>query len=121
MMFQIVIILTLLVLALYAYSQRSRSPAVTISVTFLSIAGLLLAIAPEISNEVARFLGVGRGADLLFYCFILIALAAILNLHLRLRANHDAMTELARSIALSNARKPKTGENLTASPLDPAK
>ena len=103
MIFQVVLIATLFWLAFYAYSQRSRSPAVALIVSLLAVVGMVFAAAPELSNYIARLLGIGRGADLLFYCFILITLVTILNVHLRLRAQQDQIAELARAIALSGA------------------
>lgn len=100
MIFQLIILVSLAALAFYAYLQRGRSPIVTVIVFALSAVGLLLTIEPDFANDIAHFMGIGRGADLLVYCFILITFAAILNLHLRLRAQQDSLTTIARALTL---------------------
>jgi len=61
---------------------------------------------PERANDLAALLGVGRGADLILYCWILTSLIVVLNLHLLIRANLQLTTELARQFALSHPLKP---------------
>jgi hypothetical protein len=55
---------------------------------------------------VAEFVGVGRGADLVLYLWVCISLIVLLNLHLKLRAQHELITKLARSIAMANVQSP---------------
>jgi hypothetical protein len=72
----------------------------------ISLAGIVLVLVPSITTHVANFLGVGRGVDLVLYSFILIMLTAVFNLHIRLRAEHQTLTELARAIAIYSASRP---------------
>jgi small membrane protein len=103
----LLLLLLLSALAIYAVSQRRKSPLVAWMIFLSSLAGMGLALFPEVTNALAAMLGVGRGADLIFYLFIVISLAAIFNLHLQIRRNHEILTELARSIALHSADKRK--------------
>ena len=103
MIFQVFLIIALLALSVYAYSQRRRAPLVAYGVLILTAGGLALTIAPDFANRMAEFIGVGRGADLILYVFVLIALAAIFNLHLRLRAQHETLTEIVRALAIRDA------------------
>lgn len=112
MIFQSILILALCWLAVYAFAQRSKSPFVALAISLLSLLGLVFAAAPDLANNIAHVLGIGRGTDLLVYCFIMITFAAILNVHLRLRAQQDQITELSRAIALAGAAEPSTSRKL---------
>jgi small membrane protein len=111
MIFQILLVSGLAVFGVWACAQWRRAPVVSLFAGLLAFLGMSLSIRPEISNHLAHFVGVGRGADLLFYCFILLAMTAILNLHLRLRAQQDMITALTRAIALSNPRYPDSARS----------
>jgi hypothetical protein len=106
MTMQVILLSALAVLVGYALAQHRRSPLVSFSIMGTCAVGAILVIFPDDANLIAHELGVGRGADLIFYVFILIALSAIFNLHLRLRAASEVSTELARAIALLSARQP---------------
>jgi hypothetical protein len=54
----------------------------------------------------AELAGIGRGVDLIIYTWVVISLLVVLNLHLKLRAQMELITALAREIAIANARKP---------------
>ena len=97
----------LLLVALYALSQWRVAPLVAGSILCTALAGALVVTFPELATRTAHVLGIGRGADLIMYVFIVVILAAILNIHIKLRANNRQLTELARSIALQSARIPK--------------
>ncbi|MBK8083307.1 MAG: DUF2304 domain-containing protein [Devosia sp.] len=90
----------------YALAQRRRSAFVANAVAVASALGLALVVAPDLANLLANAVGIGRGADLIIYVFIVVVLAAIFNLHLRLRAEREVTTRVVRELALNNARKP---------------
>jgi hypothetical protein len=105
-MIQIILVCSLVGLFAYALSQRRRSAPVSVLIMASSVIGSVLVMFPNIANAIAQELGVGRGADLILYVFIIIALTAIFNLHLRLRAAFEVSTKLARAIALISVRQP---------------
>jgi len=111
MIFKIVLSVALILLGLYAYSQKSRSRFVAWAMLIVCVLGELFVLYPEFSNEIARLVGVGRGADLIMYCFIVASLGLILNLHLRLHAITEDMTTLARKMALNSALPPTGGQS----------
>jgi small membrane protein len=73
----------------------------------LSFIGCYFVLFPESANSLARVVGVGRGADLVLYCFMLGAFIAIFNVHLRLRSQSETMTELARQLAIAGSLQPE--------------
>lgn len=88
----------------YAHTQRRHFRFIYSVVWAVAAGGLLLVWFPGISNRIAWTVGIGRGADLVFYSFIVFALLAILNLHLRIRLLTESMTENTRQIALLEAK-----------------
>jgi len=60
-------------------------------------------IWPDITNKIATRLGVGRGADLVFYISILIFWFIILKLYARIRKLEQLLTEIVREDALNKA------------------
>lgn len=101
------ILISGLVLALcYAFLQRKKSHLVSIMIVAISIAGIYFVLYPEQTTELAHILGVGRGADLVTYCWILLSLVISLNLQFKILQLHGVVTELTRELALRNPRPP---------------
>ncbi len=86
----------------YAWAQYKRSPLVAGASMIAGGAGLYLVWAPEQSTAIAEFIGIGRGADLILYLWVCISLNMLLNVHLKLRSQHETLTKLARAMALKN-------------------
>jgi small membrane protein len=105
MIFQFLLTVALIGIMLYGISQRMRSLPVSAVTVLASVVALYFAWAPNHATAIAAWVGVGRGADLIFYCWVLISLILILNLHLRLRSHVEMITELSRHIALAEARQ----------------
>lgn len=60
---------------------------------------------PEVTNIIAKKLGVGRGADLIFYISILIFWFVVLKLYIRIRKLEQAFTNIVREDALKKAQE----------------
>jgi small membrane protein len=88
---------------LYAWVESRRSPIVAVLSLIAALAGLYFVWFPSHSTRVAEFAGVGRGVDLILYLWVCISLIVLLNLHLKLRTQHELITALARRIALTDA------------------
>ena len=84
---------------------QDSSLAVKRIIALLFVVGAILAIVfPNALTWTAQLVGVGRGTDLLLYLFILAALLYVAASE-RTRARNEAkMTELARAVALLEAR-----------------
>src|SRR5262249_34052198 len=66
-------------------------------------AGLYFVWVPGHATALAEFAGIGRGVDLIIYTWVVISLLVLLNLHLKLRSQTEAMTGLARAFAIDEA------------------
>jgi hypothetical protein len=98
---RILLTVGLLVFLVYGTSQRGKSGFVFYATLAIGAAGLFFVWMPEQANDLAYLLGVGRGADLILYCWILTSLIMALNLHVLIRENQQVTTELARQLALA--------------------
>lgn len=103
-----IILIVLLLIVLRAFLvQRSLVLAKRLIALSLFIVLVLLVIFPKVSNDIAETIGIGRGADLLFYLSHLFLLLLIVGLWRRSIMLADVITRLTREIALQNASKPQ--------------
>lgn len=107
MLFQFLLIAIIIVVAVLAVRSLPGEKSLAIK-RILAMLFVLAAIAsilfPQLLSAVANFFGVGRGADLLLYLFVIAGLVfAVMTV--RAKARSDArVTELARAVALMEAR-----------------
>lgn len=106
MIFQFALSVVLLIVVLYSYSQRNSSFVVSIFAFAAAIVGFYFTWLPDHATLVAAVVGIGRGADLIFYLWVVISLILLLNVHLKLRAQHVQITELVRRIAILEISPP---------------
>lgn len=72
------------------------------------VIALVLIVYPEASTRLATLLGIGRGADLVFYLFILFVLFQFVRLAADRRAIQRDITEIVRITAIQNAQQGTT-------------
>lgn len=90
-------------IAVYFFIRLRNSLFDFLLLLLLIGAALIFIIFPEITNEIAHRMGVGRGADLVFYTSILIFWFVILKLYARIRKMEQIITKLVRRDALDKA------------------
>lgn len=71
----------------------------------LWVAATAAILEPRITVVVARFLGIDRGADLVFYCGILAMFAGFFLVYVRLRRIDKNITHVVRQMAILEARQ----------------
>jgi len=107
---QIVIVVAVGVAAfVLTRSRGARHQAVRrVLLMVFVIAAASSVFAPELWTHAANFVGVGRGTDLLLYLLVLVFLAFVATTYRRFRHIEDQNTELARTIAILQARAPQS-------------
>lgn len=102
--------LTLLGLIVIAYGAREwrQSRLVGLALVVCSLAAGVLVWLPALSDQLAHLAGVGRGADMILYCYSAISFIMILNLGLKQRELHQSITQLARHIAVAAPQLPNS-------------
>ena len=110
---KILLTLFLLSISIYTFTQKSRIRHTLFFIELLIALGIFFVWAPDATTTLANAIGIGRGADLVFYFAILFLVFFIFNLHLKLRIQHEEITELARRVAIisAHARRTQNDEN----------
>jgi len=101
--FQIILISSLIfLLALYLiyFKNRLMMRLILIAVFIL---GIVLVIAPETTTRLANALGIGRGADLIFYISILFGVFGFTILYAKYRKLEQMLTDLIRMETMRSA------------------
>jgi hypothetical protein len=91
--------------------QRQRPRWVGLAGVVLWSAAALAILRPELTNEAAHLLGIGRGADLLLYAVAMAFLAACFYFYQRTRRLEADVTRVVRHLAIREAlaREPPDG------------
>ena len=100
------IVLTLLMIGVIVVglAVRRRSPPLALSIMVVAAGGVWFSWRPQDLTMLAQTLGVGRGADLALYLGLSLCFLAIAALLLQLRHMQVRFTQLAREMALMQAR-----------------
>lgn len=107
---QVILSVGVLLICFYSYRRLRSSYVDAIMILLFMAAGLVFIFFPELSNRVAHFLGVGRGADMIFYISILFFAFLIMKLYARTRRLEQMITKLTRDESLKSASSPVDGE-----------
>lgn len=99
---QILLILALIVFILYVFRLRTLFLD-RILLLVITAFGVLLVIHPDLASRIANLIGIGRGADLLLYLFVIAGLFFAVGISSENKRLQRQMTELVRHIAISNA------------------
>ena len=100
------ILISGILLAAFVFFIRWRNNIADVMV-FTTLVGTAITfiLFPEWTNVIAHKLGVGRGADLVFYLCILLFFFVSLKLYARMRRLEQMITDLIRKEAIAEAAK----------------
>ena len=105
MIAQGVFTLVLVAVVLVAFAQLRQIPLVGGVVICSALFGVYIVWMPEHATYLANMVGIGRGADLVLYVWVLIGSAILLLLYLNSREQLQLITALARKMALAEAER----------------
>jgi hypothetical protein len=100
---QVLLIGGVAVIFLYSLFSIRNAFFDLVTLTVLSALAIFFILMPDYTNIIAHKLGVGRGADLLFYVCILFFLFVTLKLFARIKRLENTITELVRQQAKADA------------------
>ncbi len=100
---QLILISGFLFTALFYFVRLKNRIADVVLLFVMFTAAVLFILFPNWTNVIANKLGVGRGADLIFYLCILLFYFVLLKLYARMRKLEEQVTTLIRNDALRNA------------------
>ncbi|MGD8859785.1 MAG: DUF2304 domain-containing protein [Myxococcales bacterium] len=110
--FQYLVLLLLLVLGLQTLRGVLRGQMrKRIALFWLLIwsGAAVVVSAPRLTIVVARFVGIGRGADLVLYASVLLTLVGFFYIYTRFRRLDRQITLLVRRLAVENPSQPVAG------------
>lgn len=102
---QILLITCVVLVAVYFFVRLHNSILDILLLLALVSAAVVFIFFPDATNRIAHKLGVGRGADLVFYLSIVIFWFVILKLYVRIRKLEKIVTDVVRKDALNEAGK----------------
>jgi len=106
MLSQWVLVIALALIGLYLVKARKSASQQAIRRLFILIAllaGLFAVVFPNYTNAIANVLGIGRGADLLLYGFVIFVLFYVVHQYRRQLWQQKVTTDLARALTLAQA------------------
>ena len=111
------IVLVFAALAALAYFVRSGQnvgirASKRLAFGLFVVVNIYAVLRPEDVTTLARFLGVGRGTDLVVYLLVVAFVFGMLNSYLRDREISQHLTNLARQIAIRDAELARREEEL---------
>jgi small membrane protein len=92
-------------IGLYFFIRLRKSLVDLLLLLLMIAAAVVFILFPDLTNQLAAKLGVGRGADLVFYTSILIFWFVILKLYARIRRLEQNLTNITRDKAISEAEE----------------
>jgi hypothetical protein len=88
-------------LVFFLGKSGSKASALKKIVAFaIAIAAVIFAVKPSIADQVAHFIGVARGADLIFYIFVVIVMFQTVERSLRAKEARKREAKFIRKISL---------------------
>ena len=102
---QVLLTLIIVFIGIYIYVRFRNTLLDVILILLFVSAGVFFVLFPDTTTDIAHFVGVSRGADLLFYFAILFLFFLILKLYSRLRRVEQKFTELIRNKSLLEAEE----------------
>jgi len=102
---QVLLVVAILVIMgrlLISRSARTRAVWIILGVVF-TIFAIAAVLFPDITNTIAHWVGIGRGADLLLYLLVVVVLVMIVQHSLQRQDDQRRFAELVREVALLRA------------------
>ncbi|MBA3817527.1 MAG: DUF2304 domain-containing protein [Deltaproteobacteria bacterium] len=103
MIVRILLLLGLASIGWFIFLKRNRLPLHIMTVFGLLAAGAVAVVFPEITNDVANFVGVGRGADLITYIAIVSVMFVLIHYYSKFVDLQSKVTQLTRELAILRA------------------
>lgn len=96
-----------LVRVIHRYRRQGMRPLDMLFWMLAWVGAAFIINFPGSTSLLARFLGIGRGADLIMYCGLLTAFYLVFRIHVALDRVENEITEVVRSMALERLGEPR--------------
>jgi hypothetical protein len=119
--FQIILVSVLGVAAALVASLLARGAIGRVAAgagLLVAAGGIVFAIKPDWTTEIAHLLGISRGTDLLVYLLVLVVMYGFLFVYLKLRRVRRELTLLVRELAVREAERREESRADREAPAD---
>jgi hypothetical protein len=120
MMIRILLLAGLAAIGWLVFLRRNKMPFHIVTVFALLILGAVAVVAPETADNVAHFVGVGRGADFVMYVSIVSIFFVLVHYYTKFVELQRNLTQLAREMAILRADLENARAAGTVTPARPA-
>ena len=103
MIIRILLLTGLAAIGWLVFLRRNKMPFHIVTVFGLLVAGAVAVVAPNVTDDVAKLVGVGRGADLVTYISIVAILFVLVHYYTKFVELQRNLTQLAREMAILRA------------------
>ena len=103
MIIRVLLLAAFVAIGWFVFLRRNRMPFHIVTVFALLAAGAVAVITPQTTDEVAQFVGVGRGADLIIYISIVAILFVLIHYYTKFVEMQRNITQLTRELAILRA------------------
>ncbi|MBA3393831.1 MAG: DUF2304 domain-containing protein [Deltaproteobacteria bacterium] len=118
MIIRLLLLAGLAAIGWFVFLRRNKMPFHIVMVFALLGAGGIAVIAPETTQEIADFVGVGRGADLVMYVSIVAILFVLVRYYAKFVEMQRNVTQLTRELAIMRAEvNHEASRPVTAAPV----
>ncbi len=109
MVFGQILLSLLIIFALYRLIRNFLNKKIS-KIDFIGwlcfwLIALTIVIYPDITNWLARFLGIGRGADVIIYFALIIIFYFLFSFSRKLRSMEKSITDVVREISIRDKSK----------------
>lgn len=105
---KIILLIPLLLLIILMLPRFRRHAMSRLIMIIISLLGVVFVLFPSLSNKLAQYVGVGRGADLIIYLFMVFSFLYNIYIYAKLRMMRQDQTEIVKQIAIQNAKDHRT-------------
>jgi hypothetical protein len=103
MIIRILLLAGLAAIGWLVFLRRNKLPFHIVTVFGLLVAGAVAVVSPNLTDDVAKLVGVGRGADLVTYISIVAILFVLVHYYTKFVELQRNLTQLAREMAILRA------------------
>jgi small membrane protein len=103
MIIRILLIAGIVAIGWLVFLRRNKLPIHIVTVFALLGAGVVAVLFPDITNDVAEFVGVGRGADLITYITIVLTMFVLVHYYTKFVELQRQLTQVTRELAIFRA------------------
>ncbi|MBI2596235.1 DUF2304 family protein [Candidatus Daviesbacteria bacterium] len=89
------------------FKERKLSSFAFIFWIFVWITGTVAIFFPDLTTKIAKFVGIGRGVDIVLYASIIIIFYLLFRIYIKIEDTQRQITQVARKVALQKMMKKK--------------